>query len=167
MCKRSTSLLSFRFLMTSATTFEASLIWSSSNSSPSVSFIPNVPWPRILALDSLITLKYIESYHLFQSSKCKCIKPFMGTKAKVMDGGIPVVCLFMSIPLFIEYFVKCWNWLENMNDAKFLYFIGNCAMLLPTSQDISSSRPHHLPHQCWLLHREWVSHPSKPLDFQI
>ena len=74
----------------------------------------------------------------------------------------------MSIPIFIEYFVECRNWLKDMNNAKkFLYFLVNCAMLPPTSPDISSSTPHHLPHQCWLQHREWDYHPLEPWGSQI
>ena len=54
---RSTSFLLFKFLRTLLRAFEASTICNSSNSSPSVSFMPNVLWPIILSLESCTILK--------------------------------------------------------------------------------------------------------------
>ena len=69
-CSRSTSLLSFVFLRTSERVFEASLICNSSKSSPMVSFIPNVLWPMMLALESLTILKLKTWYLFYQKNIC-------------------------------------------------------------------------------------------------
>ena len=49
---------------------------------------------------------------------CHCFLPVIQTKPKFVNSSIPAIRLLMTIPLFSEYFVECWNWLKNVNYAE-------------------------------------------------